>query len=38
MGGVAHDVAVLYALTYHLTHVLPVALVATTVYLARHAR
>ena len=38
MGGVARDVAVLYALTYHLTHALPVALVATTVYLVRSHR
>jgi uncharacterized membrane protein YbhN (UPF0104 family) len=38
LGGVAHDLAVLYALTYHLTHVLPVALVATTVYLVRSHR
>jgi uncharacterized membrane protein YbhN (UPF0104 family) len=35
MGGTPRDVAVLYALTYHLTHVVPVALVATTVYLVR---
>ena len=35
MCGAPHDVAVLYALTYHLTHVLPVALVATMVYLVR---
>lgn len=35
MGGAPRDVAVLYALTYHLTHVVPVALVATGVYLAR---
>lgn len=33
--GVPRDVAVLYALTYHLTHVIPVAIVATTVYLIR---
>jgi uncharacterized membrane protein YbhN (UPF0104 family) len=38
MGRVPHDVAVLYALTYHLTHVLPVALVATTIYLVRTHR
>jgi len=38
LGGVPRDVAVLYALTYHLTHVLPVALVATTVYLVRTHR
>ena len=35
MCGAPRDVAVLYALTYHLTHVIPVALVATTVYLVR---
>jgi len=35
MSGAPHDVAVLYALTYHLTHVIPVALVATTVYVVR---
>ena len=39
MCGAPRDVAVLYALTYHLTHVLPVAIVATTVYLVRsHGR
>lgn len=38
MGGAARDVAVLYALTYHLTHVVPVALVATGVYLVRSRR
>jgi uncharacterized membrane protein YbhN (UPF0104 family) len=38
MGGAARDVAVLYALTYHLTHVIPVALVATSVYLVRSRR
>lgn len=38
MGGAARDVAVLYALTYHLTHVIPVALVATTVYVVRSRR
>jgi uncharacterized membrane protein YbhN (UPF0104 family) len=32
------NVAVLYALTYHLTHVIPVAVVATTVYLLRSHR
>lgn len=36
--GTPSDVAVLYALTYHLTHVIPVALLATTVYLARSRR
>jgi uncharacterized membrane protein YbhN (UPF0104 family) len=35
---VPRDVAVLFALTYHLTHVIPVALVATTVYLVRSRR
>jgi len=35
MRGAPRDVAVLYALTYHLTHVIPVAIVATTVYLIR---
>jgi uncharacterized membrane protein YbhN (UPF0104 family) len=38
MCGVSRDVAVLYALTYHLTHVVPVALVATAVYLVRSRR
>jgi hypothetical protein len=33
--GAPRDVAILYALTYHLTHVIPVAVVATTVYLIR---
>lgn len=36
--GAARDVAVVYALTYHLTHVIPVALVATAVYLVRARR
>jgi len=35
MCGVPRDVAVLYALTYHLTHVIPVAAVATVIYLVR---
>jgi uncharacterized membrane protein YbhN (UPF0104 family) len=35
MCGAPRAVAVSYALTYHLTHVIPVALVATAVYLAR---
>ena len=35
MCGAPRDVAVLYALTYHLTHVIPVAVVATAVYLVR---
>ena len=38
MAGVPRDVAVLYALTYHLTHVIPVALVGATVYLIRSRR
>lgn len=38
MSGTPRDVAVLYALTYHLTHVIPVALVATTVYVVRSRR
>ncbi|MBN2576556.1 MAG: flippase-like domain-containing protein [Deltaproteobacteria bacterium] len=36
--GVSRDVAVLYALTYHLTHVIPVAIVAAVVYLVRSRR
>jgi uncharacterized membrane protein YbhN (UPF0104 family) len=35
MCGAPRDVAVSYALTYHLTHVIPVAVVATGVYLYR---
>ena len=35
MCGTPRNVAVLYALTYHLTHVIPVAVVAATVYLIR---
>ena len=35
MCGAPRDLAVLYALTYHLTHVIPVALVATAVYVVR---
>ena len=35
MCGAPRDVAVSYALTYHLTHVIPVAVVATAVYLYR---
>jgi hypothetical protein len=35
MCGVPRDVAVSFALLYHLTHVVPVAVVATTVYLVR---
>jgi uncharacterized membrane protein YbhN (UPF0104 family) len=38
MCGAPRDVAVSYALTYHLTHVVPVAVVATTVYLLRGSR
>ena len=38
MGGVPGDVAVAYALTYHLTHVVPVAVVATAVFLVRSLR
>jgi uncharacterized membrane protein YbhN (UPF0104 family) len=38
MCGAPRDVAVSYALTYHLTHVIPVALVATAVYLWRSRR
>ncbi len=35
MCGAPRDVAVLYALTYHLSHVIPVALIATAVYGSR---
>jgi hypothetical protein len=38
MCGTGAEVAVLYALVYHLTHVIPVALLATTVYLVRSRR
>ncbi len=38
MCGAPRDVAVSYALTYHLTHVIPVAVVATAVYLYRSRR
>jgi glycosyltransferase AglD len=38
MRGVSRDVAVSYALTYHLTHVVPVAVVATAVFLYRSRR
>jgi len=38
MCGTGRAVAVLYALTYHLTHVIPVAVVATTVYVVRSRR
>ena len=38
MGGAPRDVALAYALTYHLTHVVPVAVVATAVFLARSLR
>ena len=36
--GAPRDVAVSYALTYHLSHVIPVALLATGVYLVRSRR
>jgi len=36
--GVPRDVAVSYALTYHLTHVIPVAVVATAVFFYRSRR
>jgi len=35
MCGAPRDVAVLYALTFHLSHVVPVAVLATAVYLVR---
>ncbi|HEX7506715.1 MAG TPA: lysylphosphatidylglycerol synthase transmembrane domain-containing protein [Polyangia bacterium] len=38
MSGAPRDIAVLFALTYHLTHVIPVAVVATVVYLVRSRR
>ncbi len=38
MCGTPRDVAVSYALAYHLTHVIPVAVVATGVYLVRSSR
>ena len=38
MCGAPRDVAVSYALTYHLTHVIPVAVLATGVYLYRSRR
>ena len=38
MCGAPRDVAVSYALTYHLTHVIPVAVLATAVYLSRSRR
>ena len=38
MCGAPRDVAVSYALTYHLTHVIPVAVLATGVYLTRSRR
>ncbi len=38
MCGTPRDVAVSYALIYHLTHVVPVAIVATAVYLYRGRR
>jgi len=36
MSGAPRDVAVSYALTYHLTHVIPVAAVATILFVARY--
>ncbi|MEO5769607.1 MAG: lysylphosphatidylglycerol synthase transmembrane domain-containing protein [Polyangia bacterium] len=36
MAGVPRDVAVSYALAYHLSHVIPVTVLATAVYLLRH--
>jgi uncharacterized membrane protein YbhN (UPF0104 family) len=36
--GVARDVAVLYAVTYHLSHVIPVAVIATAVFAYRSRR
>ena len=38
MCGAPRDVAVSYALTFHLTHVIPVAILATGVYLSRSRR
>jgi uncharacterized membrane protein YbhN (UPF0104 family) len=38
MSGAPRDVAVSYALTYHLTHVVPVAVIATAVFLYRSRR
>ena len=38
MCGAPRDVAVSYALIYHLTHVVPVAAIATVVYLVRSSR
>jgi len=38
MCGAPRNIAVLFALTYHLTHVIPVAIVATVVYLVRSRR
>jgi hypothetical protein len=37
-GGAPHHLAVGYALAYHLTHVIPVAVIATGVYWARSSR
>jgi hypothetical protein len=36
--GVPREVAVLYAVTYHLSHVVPVAVVASAVFLYRSRR
>lgn len=38
MCGAPRDVAVAYAVTYHLSHVLPVAVIATAVYWSRNRR
>jgi uncharacterized membrane protein YbhN (UPF0104 family) len=38
MCGAPHDVAVSYALAYHLSHVVPVALIATAVFVYRSRR
>lgn len=38
MCGVPSDVAISFAVTYHLAHVIPIALVATVVYLVRSRR
>jgi uncharacterized membrane protein YbhN (UPF0104 family) len=38
LSGTPRETAMLFALTYHLTHIIPVAIVATTVYLVRSRR
>jgi len=38
LGGAPRDVALSYAVTYHLTHVIPVAAVASAVYFVRSSR